>query len=106
GTSARLVSYSGQRAVIHATATAPSLVVLTDDFYPGWSATVDGRPATVHRVDYLLRGVAVPSGSHTIVFTYRPASWTVGWIISALCALGLLAAVATALVARRRRVAA
>ncbi len=102
GTSARLVSYSGERAVIRATATARSLVVLTDDFYPGWSATVDGHPATVQRVDYLLRGVSVGAGTHTIVFSYRPTSWTLSWIISALTALALLAAVATALVARRR----
>jgi hypothetical protein len=105
GTSARLVSYSGERAVIRATATTRSLVVLTDDFYPGWSATVDGHPATVQRVDYLLRGVAVTPGIHTIVFSYSPASWTVGWIISALTALALLVAVATALIALRRRAA-
>jgi hypothetical protein len=103
GTSARLVSYTGQRAVIQATATARSLVVLTDDFYPGWSATVDGRPAPVRRVDYLLRGVALTPGTHTVVFSYQPASWTVGWIISALTALGLLAAAGTAVMARRRR---
>jgi uncharacterized membrane protein YfhO len=97
------VSYTGQRAVIQATATARSLVVLTDDFYPGWSATVDGRPAPVRRVDYLLRGVALTPGTHTVVFSYQPASWTVGWIISALTALGLLAAAGTAVMARRRR---
>jgi hypothetical protein len=106
GASAHLVSYGGQRAVIRATATARSLLVLTDDFYPGWSATVDGHPATVQRVDYLLRGVALTPGSHTVVFSYQPASWTVGWLISAISALGLLAVAGTALVARRRRVAA
>jgi Bacterial membrane protein YfhO len=106
GATAHLVSYSGQRAVIRATATARSLLVLTDDFYPGWSATVDGHPATVQRVDYLLRGVALTPGSHTIVFSYQPASWTVGWLISGISALGLLAAVGTALAARRRRVVA
>ena len=103
GTSAHLVSYGGQRAVIRATATARSLLVLTDDFYPGWSATVDGHPAPVQRVDYLLRGVALTPGSHTVVFSYQPASWTVGWLISALCALGLLVAAGTGLMARRRR---
>jgi membrane protein YfhO len=106
GASAHLVSYGGQRAVIRATATARSLLVLTDDFYPGWSATVDGHPATVQRVDYLLRGVALTPGSHTVVFSYQPASWTVGWLISAITALGLLAAAGTAVMARRRRVAA
>jgi hypothetical protein len=103
GASAHLVSYGGQKIVIHATATAPSLLVLTDDFYPGWSATVDGRPASVQRVDYLLRGVAIGAGTHTIVFSYDPTSWTVGWVISLLTLLGLAVAVGTAVVSQRRR---
>ncbi len=108
GSSAALRSYGAQRIVIRATATDRSLLVLTDDFYPGWTATVDGRPATVHRVDYLLRGVTLGPGTHTIVFSYQPASWTIGVIVSLLCALGLLGAAASAVVpaARRRRGAA
>jgi hypothetical protein len=106
GASARLTAYSGQRAVIHAHATARSLLVLTDDFYPGWSATVDGRSVPVQRVDYLLRGVTLSPGDHTVVFSYAPASWTIGLIISGLCALGVLGAVGTGVAMRRRRVAA
>lgn len=102
--SARLVSYKAERVEIHATASARSLVILTDNYYPGWQVTVDGHPAKIERVDYLLRGVVIGPGSHTIVYTYRPTSWTVGWIISLVTALALLAAVASALLARRRRV--
>ena len=50
--------------VARATARRPSLLVLTDVHYPGWKAYVDGREADVERVDYLLRGVALPAGSH------------------------------------------
>ena len=105
GATARLTAYSGQRAVIHAHATTRSLLVLTDDFYPGWSATVDGRSVRVHRVDYLLRGVTLGPGEHTVVFSYTPASWTIGLIISGLCALGVLGAVGTGVAMRRRRLA-
>ena len=107
GSGARLVSYGGQRVVIQATASTRSLLVLTDDFYPGWNATVDGHPASVQRVDYLLRGVSIGPGRHTIVFSYQPASWAIGLVISLLSAVGVLGAVAGAfLVSRRRRVAA
>jgi uncharacterized membrane protein YfhO len=61
--------------------------------FPGWRATVDGREVPIERVDYLLRGVPVDAGTHRIAFTYRPASWRIGWIVSVLAALGLLVAV-------------
>ena len=64
-------------------------MVLTDDFYPGWTATVDGHPVPIQRVDYLLRGISIGPGQHTIVMRYTPASWTIGWIISLICLLGL-----------------
>jgi hypothetical protein len=101
--SARLVSYKARRVVIDAAAARRSLVILTDNFYPGWRATVDGHPATIERVDYLLRGVVIGPGSHTIIYAYRPSSWTIGWIISLVTALALLGAVASALAVRRRR---
>jgi hypothetical protein len=105
GAGAHLVSYGAQRIVIRATATAQSLLVLTDDFYPGWTATVDGHPVSVQRVDYLLRGVALGAGTHTVVFSYEPSSWTIGWIISLATLLGLIAAVGSAVLARRRTAA-
>jgi hypothetical protein len=43
-------------------------------------------------VNYLMRGVAVEPGAHRIVMTYEPWSWRLGWIVSLLTALGLLAA--------------
>ena len=67
---------------VGAGARGASLLVLTDVHYPGWKATVDGRPADVERVNYLLRGVAVPAGTHRVEFRYEPLSWRVGWIVS------------------------
>jgi uncharacterized membrane protein YfhO len=70
------------------------LLVLTDVWFPGWKATVDGRDVPIERVDYLLRGVRVPAGAHRVEFRYEPASFTAGWIIS-LVALMAIAAIAT-----------
>ncbi len=100
---AALASYGAQRVVIRAQASTRSLVVLTDDFYPGWTATVDGHSASVQRVDYLLRGVSIGPGDHTIVLRYQPASWRIGLLITLLSVLGVLGAVASGLHARRRR---
>ena len=45
--------------------------------------------ARLLRVDYLLRGVVLAPGRHQIEFRYAPASWQIGWIISALALVGL-----------------
>jgi hypothetical protein len=102
GAGARLERYGAERIVIDATTPHPGLLILTDDFYPGWTATVDGRPAAVRRVDYLLRGVSLPPGHHMVVLRYQPVSWRLGWIVSLITLLALLAAATSAAVARRR----
>ena len=98
--SARLISYGAEKIVAQATATQRSVLVLTDVFYPGWNVTVDGHPASTERVDYLLRGVVLGPGKHRIVFSYEPASYEVGWIISLLSTLLVVGA---ALFGWRRR---
>jgi MYXO-CTERM domain-containing protein len=97
---ARLVSYERDEAVVEVDAERPALLVLTDVYFPGWKATVDGRDAPIERVDYLLRGVPVPAGAHTVELRYQPASWRVGWIISFVALLGLAG---LALIGLRRR---
>jgi hypothetical protein len=106
GATAKLASYGAEKVVIDATATNPSLLVLTDSFYPGWKATVDGKPASIERVDYVLRGVKIGPGHHTIVMRYQPTSWRIGWIVSLLALLALLGALASAWIGTGRRPAA
>ena len=100
---ARIVAYASERVVVRVHAARSALLVLSDLAYPGWDATLDGRPVPIWRVDYLLRGVRVPPGSHTIAMRYAPASWRVGWIVSAGSLCVLLALVASGLAARRHR---
>jgi hypothetical protein len=97
---ARVVHDGAQRVVVASAGRQASTLVLDDAFAPGWSATVDGRPTRVREVDYVLRGVSVPAGRHTVVFEYRPASWTLGWIASVVSLIAIAAAFA---LARRRR---
>jgi hypothetical protein len=98
---ARVVHEGDDATAVDATAGRRSLLVLTDVWFPGWTATVDGRPASVQRVDYLLRGVELPPGRHRIELRYRPASFRVGWIVSLVALLVLLAL--AVLAARHRR---
>jgi hypothetical protein len=95
---ARIARYEPERVVLDVRATGPALAILSDVWFPGWTARVNGRPATVERVDHLLRGVRV-EGDARVELRYEPLSWRAGWIVSALTALALTAAVARA---RRR----
>jgi hypothetical protein len=54
------------------------MVVLTDTWFPGWRATVDGKSATIYRVDGAVRGVVVEAGEHVIEMRYRPGSVFLG----------------------------
>ncbi len=53
-------------------------VVLSDQFYPGWRAYVDGRESPIYRANYLFRAVPVPAGEHVVEFTYQPVSVGLG----------------------------
>ena len=54
------------------------LVILTDNWFPGWSATVDGKPAGILQVNGAVRGVVVEKGAHRIEMIYRPMSVIAG----------------------------
>jgi hypothetical protein len=99
---ARIERDDPERVVIDAATDRPGILVLTDVAYPGWRATVDGRGTPVARVDFLLRGIALPPGRHHVELRYRPLSWRVGWITSSVALVVLLALVAVG--TRRRRV--
>ena len=67
-----------------------SILVFSEIDYPGWRALVDGREADLLRVDYRLRGVALPPGTHQVELVYRPRSFLLGAAISIATALTML----------------
>ena len=99
---AEIVDYEPERVVVDATTPRAGELVLTDLHYPGWKVRVDGEPADMHRVDYLLRGTTLPAGRHRVEFSYEPASFRIGWIVSLVALAGLMTAIALS-VRRRSR---
>ncbi len=79
---AAIIEYSADSVAIKAVSAGPGLLVLTDLHYPGWTATVNGREVTIHKVNGLARGVEVDEGGNTVIFTYRPKSFTLGAAMS------------------------
>ena len=82
-----------------------SALVASENYYPGWKATVDGREAPLGRADYTLIGIGLPAGARTVQLTFDSAPYHVGKAIT-LVALALSAAwwLAGAYLERRSRV--
>jgi hypothetical protein len=70
--------YKNEKISIRATINKKSLLFLSDNYYPGWKAYVDGKETEMFRADYTFRAVVIPKGKHTIVFVYRPLSIIMG----------------------------
>lgn len=65
-----LTAYQPNKLVYQTKTSMTQLAVFPEVFYRNWSATIDGKPASILRVNYILRALVIPAGEHTIVFTY------------------------------------
>ena len=86
---AQITRYEPNRIEVSTKAGGPSILVLSENHYPGWRTYVDGRAVETLRVDYNLRGVPLPAGQHLVEFSYRPKSVLIGMAMS-LFAIALL----------------
>jgi uncharacterized membrane protein YfhO len=83
-----LSDYSPNSIVYNFSSSADQLVVFSEVWYePGWTATIDGKEADIVRVNYLLRGLLVPTGNHEIIFEFAPPSYFVGKTVSYISSL-------------------
>jgi len=94
-TPARITEYTARRVVIEVPGGEPGILVLTDTWYPGWVARLDGVRVPILRANYLFRAIEVPAGPRRVTFSYEPLSFRLGAAVSLLtlglcCALGLL----------------
>jgi hypothetical protein len=60
----------------------PAFLVVSNSFYPGWTATVNGQPTQVHRTNWLVQGVFVPAGESEVVFRFLTPGLRLGVAIS------------------------
>lgn len=86
----RLISYLPNEINVNVNTDSSKLLFLSDTYYPGWKAYVDGKETKIYRADYAFRAAVVPAGRHIVKFLYDPLSFKLGYITSLLSA-GLLA---------------
>jgi hypothetical protein len=87
-------SYAPRKIVFDANATAPSVLLLNDKYDPNWRVTVDGQPAELLRCNFIMRGVYLAPGDHTVEFNFtlpdKPLFVTLAAIATGILLLGLL----------------
>jgi hypothetical protein len=94
---ATILSFAPERVVVRTETPVPSLLVLAEAWYPGWSARIDDTPAPCHPANGWMRAVPVPAGRHTVELRFHSRWLLPGALLSLATAAGLM------LWARRRR---
>jgi hypothetical protein len=94
GNTVNVITGAGDSLRLETKAAKAALLILTDQYYPGWQARLDGKPVSILRANAMQRAVFVPAGAHTVQFDYKPASLFWGFL---LAAAGLLTTLASTL---------
>ncbi len=89
----RLTSYQPNNLRYTVDSKNGGIVVFSEIYYPGWTATVDGTPTPIARVNYILRAITVKPGKHTVVFDFHPSSIRTTEIIAYISLVLLLLAI-------------
>jgi hypothetical protein len=90
GVEVHVLSYENNRIELSVNSPAPSFLVTSETFYPGWKATVNGQPAPILPTNVAFRGIPLEAGENRIVMTYFPVLLVVGLIVSVLACAGAM----------------
>jgi hypothetical protein len=93
GSSVEITRYKDNQVELLARMDNPGLLVLSDTYYPGWKAYVDGKQVPIYPTDLAIRSVFVPAGEHEVKFVFSPGSFKLGAAIT-LASLAALVAYA------------
>jgi hypothetical protein len=102
--SASIVEDKRNKVIIETTNEGDGLLVLADNYYPGWNAAVDGAPTKIFQANHTMRAVKVPAGRHMVSFVFMPASFFASVYISIAAAILILCALIVAAVRQRRSI--
>jgi hypothetical protein len=105
--SARVTSYAPGRISMELSNPAPagSALLVSENYFPGWTAKVDGTPAPTARADYTLIGVQLPTGGRKIDLTFEDPAYKQGKIITILALILTMVLIAGGIFTERRTVA-
>jgi hypothetical protein len=94
------ISEKNNRLQLLVNSTENNLLILSDTYYPGWKAFVNGKETKIYRADYTFRGISLNAGTHQVEFVYDPISFKLG---AGATFLGILGCIGMGWITRRRR---
>ena len=80
----RPTSQKANSVVLQTDADKDAFLYVSDTYYPGWRAYVDGKRTKIYRANLAFRAVQVPKGKHTVVFKYVPMSFYLGLVLTCI----------------------
>lgn len=97
---AQIINYQSGKVDIKVNSSGKALLVLSDIYYPGWEATVNGKKTNIYRADYTFRAVEVPKGESIVEFSYKPLSFKMG---VALAIIGIIVMIGEAVYIKKKK---
>jgi hypothetical protein len=88
-----IASYDHDRVVLNANFSGLGFLVLSDQYYPGWRAYIDGEETKIYKANGIMRGLVVPEGAHEVVFEYFPLRIYLLMVLGALTLSGVCIAI-------------
>jgi uncharacterized membrane protein YfhO len=99
GGEVEILSESNNRLALQVEVAEDNLLVLSDTYYPGWKAFVNGKKTKIYRADYNFRAIPLTAGTHRVEFVYDPISFELG---AGATLLGIMGCIGIGWAARRR----
>jgi len=85
----RIISYQPNKVIIKTSCNQAGFLFLSDTYYPGWKAYIDGKLTKIYRANFLFRAIVLPKGNHQVEFVYSPLSFKIG-LLGTLTTISLL----------------
>lgn len=94
--SVNYLEYKELESILKTTSSSPALLFVSDTWYPGWKAYVDGNETNIHKANFAFRAIEIPEGEHTVRMSYEPDSFKKGMLVSGI-SFGILVLLSFAL---------